>query len=447
MKQPAILFFGFVINFLFFELGCNKKFDSPPAYGGPDIQPNLSIMELRKMHFPGNFEKILDDLFIEGIIVADDRKDNFYKTIVLQDSTAGITIRMDGTGLFTNYPVGRRITVRLKNMWMGEYAKMLQLGSGVDRSNPAYPEIIPIPTPLFELFLVKKEFNNTLIPKQVRIDELTDSLQSCLIKIDNVEFSVGDTGKTYADAINKVSDNTIVKACSGGSIYLRTSGFANFASAKTPRGNGSIIAIFSVFNSEKQLLLRDTSDIQMKGLRCTGTGAKVLFNEDFEKTSLNGDLFISGWKNVSESGNKLFQSKLANNNRYAEITGFATALTSINSWLILPPIDLSNSSNEVFSFQTKDGFDNGAILQVFASSNYDGGNTPWKAKWTLLKAQISKGSVTTIANNWVSSGNISLTGFSGKVYIGFRYDAADPPLLVDKRTTTFQLDNVKIMGN
>ncbi len=447
MKQYAVLLFGFVILTLIFEVGCNKKFDSPPAYDGPDIQPNLSIMDVRKMHFPGNFEKILDDLLIEGIIVADDRKDNFYKTIVLQDSTAGITIRMDGTGLFTNYPVGRRMTVRLKNMWMGEYAKMLQLGSGVDRSNPAYPEIIPIPTPLFDRFLVKKELNNILIPKQVRIDELSDSLQSCLIKVDNIEFSVGDTGKTYADAINKLSDNATVKACIGGSVYLRTSGFANFASAKTPRGNGSIVAIFSVFNTEKQLLLRDTSDVQMNGLRCTGTGAKFLFNEDFEKVSINNDLVLPGWKNVSESGNKLFQSKLANNNRFAEITAFATTLTSINSWLILPPINLNNSSNEVLSFQTKDGFDNGAILQVFASSNYDGGNTPWKAKWTLLKAQISKGSVTTIANNWVSSGNISLAGLSGKIYIGFRYDAADPPLLVDKRTTTFQLDNVKIMGN
>jgi hypothetical protein len=87
------------------------------------------------------------------------------------------------------------------------------------------------------------------------------------------------------------------------------------------------------------------------------------------------------------------------------------------------------------------------VLQVFASTNYDGGNTPWKAKWTLLKAAISKGSVSTINNNWVSSGSISLAGFSGMVYIAFRYDGADPVSVLDKRTTRFQLDNVRIEAN
>ena len=99
------------------------------------------------------------------------------------------------------------------------------------------------------------------------------------------------------------------------------------------------------------------------------------------------------------------------------------------------------------SFQTKDGFDNGAVLQVYLSTNYDGGITPWKAKWTALKANISKGAVSGIAADWVSSGNISLASFSGSVYIAFRYDAADPTSVIDKRTTSFQLDNVRIVGN
>ena len=447
MKKNKTRFIEWAILAFIIGICCNKKFDSPPAYNGPDIQPNLSIMELRGMHFAGNFEQLLDDFIIEGIVVADDSKDNFYKSIVIQDSTGGITIRMDGFGLYTDYPVGRRIAVRLRNMWMGEYAKMLQLGSAVDRSNPVFPEIIAIPVPLFDRFLVKKEFNNSLLAKTIRLEDITDSLQSCLIKLDNIEFSVSDTGKSYADAINKLSANRTVKACGGGSVYIRTGGFANFANAKTPRGNGSITAIYSVFNTAKQLILRDSSDVHMNGLRCTGTGAKLLFNEDFEKTTINGEIVLNGWKNISETGNKLFQSKLANNNIYAEISAFASNQQSINSWLILPSVDLSNSSNEVLSFQTKDGFDNGALLQVYASTNYDGGNTPWKAKWTLLKALVSKGSVSNIASNWVFSGNISLTGYSGKVFIGFKYDGADAAQVFDKRTTTFQLDNIKIMGN
>ncbi|MDB5211793.1 MAG: hypothetical protein JWQ30_2620 [Sediminibacterium sp.] len=426
---------------------CNKKFDSPPAYTGPSIQPNISIRDLRAMHFTGNFERILGDHIIEGIVVADDSKDNFYKSIVIQDSTAGITVRMDGSGLYNDYPVGRRVVVKLKDLWLGDYAKMIQLGAAVDRSDPVFPELVAIPTTLFERYIIKKELNNTVVPKHVRLDQLNDSLQSCLIAVDNVEFSVSDTGKPYADAVNKLSANATVKSCSGGSAYIRTSGFANFAGAKAPRGNGTLTAIYSVFGTTKQLLIRDTSDVQMNGLRCTGAGAKLLFNENFENAAANMDINLTGWKNISESGSISFTAKTTNNNIYAEISAFATNKPVIVSWLIIPAVNLSNSANEVLSFQTKDGFDNGAVFQVYVSTNYDGGNTPWKAKWTALKATIAKGSISAIRNDWVPSGSISLAGFSGMVYIAFRYDGADPGNVFDKRTTTFQLDNVRVEGN
>ena len=437
----------YLLIIILMSIQCNKKFDAPPEYTGPDLQPNLSISALRAMHFMGNFDHIINDFIIEGIVVADDSKDNFYKSIAIQDSTGGITIRLDGTGLYNDYPVGRKLAIKLNGLWMGDYARMIQLGAGVDRSDSLFPQIAPIPVPLFDRFLIKKSLQNTIVPKTVRLDQLNDSLQSCLIKIDNLEFAVADTGKPYADVINKLSDNTIVKACSGGSAYIRTSGFARFAGLKTPRGNGSLTAIYSVFRTDKQLMIRDTSDVQMNGLRCTGAGSKLLLTEDFTNQPPNTNLTISGWKNISETGGKSFQIKSSNNNAYVEINAFATNQPTVVSWLILPSVNLSNSANEILSFQTKDGFDNGGVLQVFASTNYDGGNTPWKAKWISLKSIISKGSVTGIASDWLASGNISLAGYSGSVYIAFRYDGADPVLAFDKRTTTFQIDNVRIEGN
>ena len=192
-----------------------------------------------------------------------------------------------------------------------------------------------------------------------------------------------DTGKPYADAINNMSHNRTLRSCSGGSVYLRSSGFASFAHVKTPRGNGSITAVYTVFRTEKQLLIRDTSDIRLNGLRCTGSGTKILFYENFENTVANTELSTPGWKNIAETGNKRYQSKLTNNNHYAEISAFATGQSALVSWLVLPPVNLANSANEILSFITRDGFDNGGLLQVYISTNYDVGNTPWNATWTL----------------------------------------------------------------
>ena len=401
---------------------------------------------MRDAHIPGNFEKFTDNQIITGVVVANDASDNFYKLIVIQDSTAGITIRLDGFGLAADYPLGKRLFIRLNGLWLGEYGGMLQLGGAIDQSNPLYPELIPIPSPLFSKFLLMGNMEKMPAPILVRFEQLKDTLQSRLITLDSIELAVADTAKPFADIINKITTSHTLRICNSGNLYLRTSGFASFASIKTPRGNGKVTGIYSVFGSQKQLMIRDTSDIQMNGLRCTSGGAKLLFYEDFESIPVNVNLAINGWKNIAETGGILFNGKMSTGNRYAEIGAFATNQLVVSSWLILPSINLSNSSNEQLSFLTKDAFDNGATLQVYVSTNYDG-TLPWKAKWTLLKALISKGSVNSIASKFTNSGNISLSGFNGNIHIAFKYDGNDLPGINNKRTTTFQLDEIKIMGN
>jgi len=435
-----------LLTIFWFPFGCIKNFDQPPLYGGVDAKATISIRQLRDSHIPGNFEKFTGDQIITGVVVANDASDNFYKTIVIQDSTAGITIRLDGFGLAADYPLGKRLFVRLNGLWLGEYGGMLQLGGAIDQSNPLFPELIPIPSPLFSKVLLIGNMGKMPLPILVRFEQLKDTLQSRLITIDSIEFTVSDTAKTFGNIINKVTVSHTLRICNSGTLYLRTSGFASFAAIKTPRGNGKITGVYSVFGSQKQLMIRDTSDIQMNGLRCTSGGAKLLFYEDFESIPVNVNFAMSGWKNISETGGVFYNGKISSLNRYAEIGAFATNQLVVSSWLVLPPINLNNSSSEQLSFITKDAFDNGASLQVYVSTNYDG-TLPWKAKWTLLKALIAKGSVNSIAAKFTNSGNISLSGFNGNVHIAFKYDGNDLPGINNKRTTTFQLDEIKIMGN
>lgn len=446
MKTRAIYFLVF-IPLITGLTNCHKQFDEPPEYTGPSIKANTSIASLKQLHLLNNFEKMFDDLIIEGVVIANDQTDNFYKSIVIQDSTAGITIRLDGYSLFNLYPIGRKLFIRLKGLWMGDYAGMVQLGAGVDRSDPSSPELIPIPQPMFDRVLIKGALNQPLIPKHVTMADLADSLQSMLITLTNIEFMSSDTGKPYADAINKQAISHSLRTCGIGTVYLRTGGFARFASALTARGHGEITGVYSIFRTQKQLLIRDTSDVRMDGLRCTVTGPKQLFAEDFSSQVVDGEVSISNWRNISEVGGRRFLSKMAGGNPSVEISAFATREQSVISWLILPSVDLGNSANELLRFQTKDGFDNGAVLQVLVSSNYDGGDMPWKAKWTSLPAVISKGSTSGYAKDWVSSGDVSLHHLKGKVHIAFRYEGNDPPLQIAKLTTTFRLDNIVILGN
>jgi hypothetical protein len=268
-----------------------------------------------------------------------------------------------------------------------------------------------------------------------------------LVRINQVEFIPVDANKLYADAVSKMAVSRTFGDCFGNAMMMRTSGYASFASARTPAGHGAITGIYTVFNNTGQLVIRDTTDIDMKNTRCSSGSPVVILNEDFETTIAGGDVTLFGWQNIAESGGRKYAAKSLSFNNYAEISAFNSAQSNMTTWLISPAFDLNNTANEILSFKTKDGFNNGALFQVLISTNYNGGNTPWTATWTNLGGTIASGTTTGFAPNWTNSGNISLATFSGtNVYIAFRYAGADPAS-GSKRTTTFQLDDIRIQRN
>jgi hypothetical protein len=224
---------------------------------------------MRKWHTNGSVEAIKNAFAIEGVIVANDEHDNVYKSIFIQDSTGGIMLLMDGTSLYQNYPVGTFVRVRIQNLFLTDYRRMLQLVASIDTSAGMLVSS-GIPVPLFPKFITALKDNYPVVPLLVSAKNLGDSLQGRLIRISNVEFSATDTLQTYADKKNKTGASRSVKFCVGGTIYLRTSGYADFAGIKIPTGNGDIVGVYSVYNYEKQILIRDTSDILLNGRRCTG---------------------------------------------------------------------------------------------------------------------------------------------------------------------------------
>ncbi len=635
-------------------ISCNKKFDEPPTFLEPNITANTTISALKALHTFGAFEPITSDKIIEGIVVADDKSGNFYKSIVIQDATGGITVRLDGTSLFTTYPIGRKIYIKLNGLYLGDYNGLVQIGGGVDNTDPARPALAPLASNLFDTYIAKGSVGNPVVPKVVKLSDLTtnmlDPLQSTLIQLDNFEFLPADTNKVYAPPQTTV--NFTIRNCDGKSIVVRNSGYANFAGFNLPNGNGSIVAVYSIFGSTPQLFIRDTADVKFNGVRCNGgsgngavvtvdslrklytgtglklgsykisgtvisdaasknvsggtailqngnkgiavywggtltynigdslvldvtgdslisyagalelkrqsgadkpapvatgkfvtpqvmtaaqlsaalnaplassientlvkivgaaatptgtfagaktltdasgsiilytasaatfagatmpagaadwtgiatvfpsgnelklrnandvtggtnTGGNALIDQNFEGVTANADISIAGWQNLAETGGVKYQGKLFSNNKYAQVSAFSSGQATVTSWLVTPAFNLDNTTGELLTFKSKDGFNNGATLKVMISTNYDGGVTPWTATWTDLTATISSGTATGYAASWVNSGDISLNSFAGaNVYIAFKYVGGDPG-----STTTYQIDDVKVTGN
>lgn len=258
---------AFVSLLLISTSSCIKEnFDAPPSGGkDPDIAVNFSIDSL-KARYSGSNYSITDDLVISAIVTADDKSGNFYKQIVIQDSTAGIVLLLNGTSIYNDYPIGRRIFIKLKGLYLTSYKGLLQIAGSIAPDGSANG----IPTNLYDKFILKGSYFHNVLPKAVTISQLNTNYQSLLIELSHVEFQQADAGKPFADAYNKLSVSRIIRDCSGGSLETYNSGFSNFASHLTPTGNGKAVFIYSVYNTDGQLLLRDESDLHMDSTRCGG---------------------------------------------------------------------------------------------------------------------------------------------------------------------------------
>ncbi len=447
---------------------CKKKFDAPPADLPPvNMTANTTIAQIKARHtVSGAIDKIDSgsDIIIRGIVIADDRSGNFYKQIVIQDSTGGIAVNINGTNLYTSYPIGREVFIKCNNLYISDYNNAMQLGGGIQTGSA--PSLADISTATIGSVIFKGSLNNTVVPASVTLSDLgttmQDRYQNTLVKLSNFQFNALDTAKTFASAgiTSPGSSSYNLQYCadisnqpSSQTLELYTSNYANFASTRVPAGNGTITGVFVLYRTFKEIIIRDVNDVKFTGFRCgyvAPPSGTVLLNENFESVTTTGTtpIALTGWKNIGPSTSTSYLGKTFSSNKYAQVTAFnstaANQLPTVKSWLITPALNMNTTTNEKLTFQTIDGYDNGATLKVYYSTDYAGGADPSTSTWTQLTATISSGHTSGYAPAFVGSGTINLGSITGTAYIAFVYEGGYSP---SAKTTTFEIDNVLVVGD
>lgn len=249
-----------------------KEFDSPPDSTNidPNLPVNKTIWDLKQL-FTGVPTLIEDDITIAGIVVADDRSGNFYKQIIIQDTSSGIPVLIGRSGLYTDFPIGRKVYIKCKGLYLGAYGGMVQIGHTPDKDN----QISDIPSGLITKYIVKGKFDLAQVTKRkvsiMELNNLNSSIKwlGTLIEIDSAEFIGSDVGVPYAQDPSIASATELeIEDCAETKIIVRNSGYASFKFALSPSGKGPLTAIYSRYNSTPQLFIRDTSDVVFTGPRC-----------------------------------------------------------------------------------------------------------------------------------------------------------------------------------
>lgn len=255
---------------------CDNNYPIPP-YEEPRFtlaegESIISIEELKSYHTPGNTPHYIgEDYVVSGVVVGDDESGNIYKSIYVQDSTGGINFAIDHVNMYNMMPVGQRVFVRLKGLFVGDYNNGYQVGDTV--TDPQYGlemarynwvhELVDSTRHFF--FHGKPDSANVPAPRIIRsANEITTDMYCTLVTLEGVHMPEAAGGAFITWATSEQTVNRTVEFADGSNLIVRTSGYCNFYADPIPAGEGSLTGILALFGSTKQLYLRSKADIALR---------------------------------------------------------------------------------------------------------------------------------------------------------------------------------------
>ena len=426
--------------------------DGTTGTGGGGIDPmelpeaTTTIAELKTTHTFGTFTNITEDGFIRAIITADDASGNFFRKIMIQDGSAGIELLVNETDLADNFglQIGREIAVQLNGMILNDFQDNISLGGSTFTNNSGNEQLGGIESGDISSQIIIGESGMNVTPTVRTIDELSNADIHSLVRIEGIQFNDDSVGETLADF--DFSRNLDLEDCDGNEIIIRTSNFASYGGNTSPTGNGSITAIYSLFGGNKQLFIREFSDLSMTDNRCDGSSGgggggggtgngEVVFSVDFQGMSSNQEVDLQGWVNFTEEGSAAngWEIRDFSDNSYAQVSAFNSTDSNNIHWLITPSIEIT--SEAALSFMMGQCHWETGGMTVLISNNFSG--DPTAATWQEVNCTLPTDSDDFWA--FVPSGDIDLTDYftSGNVHIGFKYEGR-----AGVNETTFILDDI-----
>ena len=386
---------------------CSREPVPPPE----PVIDYITIEQLREM-FEDGISQVDTNVYIQGIITLTPELGNLPAFVAyIQDSTAGICLTVSGTNSFSR---DSEVKILCRGVSFTEYNGLLQFGDIGIADQTTLINLAPAPP----------------VPETVTISSLlAGEHQAEYVRIENVQF----------EEPGSWSGENILTDCSDGlEVYTRSD--ATFSSDALPAGNGYIMGVASNY-SGVQLIVRDETENSMTGDRC-GSAGTIYLSEDFSTLVQYADVStLTGWMTYPEAGTKTWYGNTVSTRKWVQATAYNSGQESVITWMIAPALNLTLATSPYLIFDSADGYDNGATLTLFLSTDYTGSATPWTSTWTELNFTLPV-STASGYSQFVSSGKVDLSPWKGsQVWIAWLYDGDTG------RTTTWEVDNVMVAEN
>lgn len=219
------------------------------------------------------------DEAIEGYVISSDEGGNFYKKIYIQnaDKNQGLSVAIDKSGLYTEFPVGAKVQLRLKGLATQLNNSAIEVGHGTYTAKSGRKGVAAMAEAIYKKHLFDTGERKTV----AKLAKVSNSIQEVsteahvdqLITLKGVHFPTDAVGKTLYDKSNALGGATNYKLtdANGKTIIFRTSSYAKFKDEKVPDGEVEVTGVLTKFNKDYQFMISNYADLVVKGGTSTST--------------------------------------------------------------------------------------------------------------------------------------------------------------------------------
>lgn len=240
------------------------KFDDWDMQATQVPSPNITIADLNALASDQQLLQIGANYVITGTVTSHDKSGNFYKSIVIDDGTAGIEIMVGLYDLSNLYPLGSRIVVSTLELYLGIYDGVVQLGmNGYSYVGYMDHKVVA------NKYITLSETNQNVDIQHTTISQLSDDFCGRLVQIDNLKWS--NTGSDTWTSENPVTGSLIstyslFKDTNQNQVYVYVSAYADFASEMISEDYVNICGILycgaaGASGSNYYIKIRDLDDV------------------------------------------------------------------------------------------------------------------------------------------------------------------------------------------
>lgn len=253
--------FIILCTFILLLSGCYDRHRTPPTVSST-VEANCSIDELRRLCAEGMYNIDTEKVCV-GRVTSSDREGNFYRTLLIEDESGALELKLGTYNSASQFPIGLQIFVRLNGTALMVEDGVIQVGLqplGHDNRPREFESQATI-----DRHIIRSTSVEDIAPLELTIPALDTSFCGRFVRIEGlhrVPSEADDNNKGYYCFCDD----------SGMEIFLNISPYANFT---LPDTSSSRVTLQGV-------LYHSTIGIDEKGCYII----KVRFSDDISITNL-----------------------------------------------------------------------------------------------------------------------------------------------------------------